>query len=62
MEKGTESFSEIEDNDFENSLLDSLAQERSVIEEIEQEKEENSFMEETVIAPTSKKKLWRDTQ
>lgn len=62
MEKGTESFSEIEDNDFENSLLDSLALERTAIQEIEQEKEENSFMEETVTAPASKKKLWRDTQ
>lgn len=62
MQQGTESFSETEDDDFENGLLDALAQERSAIEEIEQEKEENSFMEETVTAPASKKKLWRDTQ
>ena len=62
MQKGTESFSEMEDDGFENSLLDALALERTDIQEIEQEKEENSFMEETVTAPTSKKKLWRDTQ
>lgn len=62
MQKGTESFSEVEDNDFEDGLLDALAQERTAIQEIEQEKEENSFMEETVTIPTSKKKLWRDTQ
>ena len=62
MQKGTESFSEMEDDGFENSLLDALALERTAIQEIEQEKEENSFMEETVTAPTSKKKLWRDTQ
>lgn len=42
--------------------MDALAQERSAILEIEQEKEENSFATETVTAPASKKKLWRDTQ
>ena len=62
MQKGTEAFSEMEDDGFENGLLDALAQERSAIEEIEQEKEENSFREETVVVSTSKKKLWRDTQ
>ncbi|MCI9448548.1 MAG: sigma-70 family RNA polymerase sigma factor [Lachnospiraceae bacterium] len=62
MQKGTESFSEIEDDDFENELLDALALERTAIQEIEQEKEENSFMEETITVPTSRKKLWRDTQ
>lgn len=62
MQKGTVPFSEMEDDDFENGLLDALAQERSAIEEIEQEKEENSFREETVAVSTSKKKLWRDTQ
>ena len=62
MQKGTEAFSEMEDDGFENGLLDALAQERSAIEEIEQEKEENSFREETVVASVSKKKLWRDTQ
>jgi len=34
-----------------------LAQERSPIQEIEQEKEENSFATETVSVPISKKKL-----
>lgn len=62
MQKGTEAFSEMEDDGFENGLLDAPAQERSAIEEIEQEKEENSFREETVAVSTSKKKLWRDTQ
>lgn len=62
MQKGTEAFSEMEDNGFENEFLDALALERTAIQEIEQEKEENSFMDETVTAPTSKKKLWRDTQ
>ena len=62
MQKGTEAFSEMEDDGFENDLLDALAQERSAIEEIEQEKEEHSFREETVVVSTSKKKLWRDTQ
>ena len=57
MQKGAEAFSEMEDNGFENGLLDALAQERSAIEEIEQEKEENSFREETVVASVSKKKL-----
>lgn len=62
MQQGTESFSEMEDDDLENDLLDALALERTAIQEIEQEKEENSFIKETVTAPTSKKKLWRDTQ
>lgn len=62
MQKGTEAFSEMEDDGFENELLDALVRERSAIEEIEREKEENSFIEETVTVPTSKKKLWRDTQ
>lgn len=62
MQKGTEAFSEMEDDGFENGLLDALAQEHSAIEEIEQEKEENSLPEETASAPTSRQKLWRDTQ
>ncbi len=62
MQKGTEPFSETPDDDFENGLLDALALERSAIREIEQEKEENSFTTETISAPASKKKLWRDTQ
>lgn len=62
MQKGTESFSEIEEDDFEDGLLDALAQERTAIQEIEQEKEENSFIEKATAVPTSKKKLWRDTQ
>lgn len=62
MRKEKVLFSETTDDDFENGLLDALAQERSAIQEIEQEKEENSFAAETVSAPTSKKKLWRDTQ
>ena len=62
MQKETESFPEMEDDDFENGLLDALAPERTAIQEIEQEKEENSLMEETVTVPASKKKLWRDTQ
>ncbi|MDE6853002.1 MAG: hypothetical protein K2J67_11070 [Lachnospiraceae bacterium] len=62
MQKGTEAFSEMEDDGLENELLDALVRERSAIEEIEREKEENSFIEETITAPTSKKKLWRDTQ
>ena len=62
MQKEIVPFSETLNNDFENGLLDALAQERSAIQEIEQEKEENSFAEETATAPTSKKKLWRDTQ
>ena len=62
MQKRTEAFSEMEDNGFENEFLDALIRERSAIEKIEQEKEENSFMEETVTAPALKKKLWRDTQ
>lgn len=62
MQKGTEAFSEMEDDGFENELLDALAQERTAIQEIEQEKEENSFIEKTTAVPTSKKKLWRDTQ
>ena len=62
MQKGTETFSEMEDDGFENELLDALAQERTAIQEIEQEKEENSFIEKTTAVPTSKKKLWRDTQ
>lgn len=62
MRKETVTFSENPDGDFENGLLNALAQERSAIQEIEQEKEENSFATETVSAPASKKKLWRDTQ
>ena len=60
MQKEIVSFSETVDYDFDNELLDALAMERSVMQEIEQEKEENSLTEET--APTSRKKLWRDTQ
>ncbi len=62
MRKETVTFSENPYDDFENGLLDALAQERSAIQEIEQEKEENSFAAETLSAPASKKKLWRDTQ
>lgn len=56
MRKETVSFSETTDNDFENGLLDALAQERSAILEIEQEKEENSLATETASVPTSKEK------
>lgn len=56
------SFSEIEDDDSENELLDALAVERSTIQEIELEKEENPVIEEKASAPTGRKKLWRDTQ
>lgn len=62
MQKEIVPFSETSNDDFENGLLDALAQERSAIQEIEQEKEENSLAEEIATAPTSKKKLWRDTQ
>lgn len=55
MQKRTEAFSEMEDNGFENEFLDALIRERSAIEKIEQEKEENSFMEETVTAPHQRK-------
>ena len=49
-------------NCFDNELLNALTQEHSAIQEIEQEKEENSLPEETAFAPTSRQKLWRDTQ
>ena len=62
MQKEIVSFSETDDYDFDNELLDALEMERSAIQEIEQEKEENSLTEETAFAPTSRKKLWRDTQ
>ena len=60
MQKEIVSFSETDDCDFSHELLDALEMERSAIQEIEQEKEENSLTEET--APTSRKKLWRGTQ
>lgn len=47
MQKEIESFSETDDYDFDNELLDALAMERSAIQEIEQEKEENYLTEET---------------
>ena len=62
MQKEIVSFSETVDYDFDNELLDALALERYAIKEIEQEKEENSLPEETASAPTSRQKLWRDTQ
>lgn len=62
MQKEIVSFSETDDYDFDNELLDALAVERSAIQEIEQEKEENYLTEETSPAPSSRKKLWRDTQ
>lgn len=62
MQKDIVSFSEIDDNDFDNELLDALAMERSTIREIEQEKIENFLTEETSSAPSSRKKLWRDMQ
>jgi hypothetical protein len=62
MQKEIVSFSETDDYDFDNELLDALEMERSAIQEIEQEKEENSLTEETAFAPTSRKKMWRDTQ
>ena len=62
MQKEIVSFSETDDCDFDHELLDALAMERSAIQEIEQEKEENALTEETASAPTSRKKLWRDTQ
>jgi len=62
MQKEIVSFSETDDYDFDNELLDALEMERSAIQEMEQEKEENALTEETAFAPTSRKKLWRDTQ
>lgn len=62
MQKGTEAFSEMEDDGFENELLDALVRERSAIEEIEQEKEEHLLTQKSVSAPIGRKKLWRDTQ
>ena len=62
MQKEIVSFLKTDDYDFDNELLDALEMERSAIQEIEQEKEENSLTEETAFAPTSRKKLWRDTQ
>ena len=62
MQKEIVSFSETDDCNFDYELLDALAMERSVMQEIEQEKEENSLPEETASAPTSRQKLWRDTQ
>ena len=62
MRKETVTFSENPDDDFEIGLLDALAQERSAIQEIEQEKEENFLSEKITSAPTGRKKLWRDTQ
>ena len=62
MQKEIVSFSETDDYDFDNELLDALEMERSAIQEMEQEKEENALTEETAFAPTSGKKLWRDTQ
>lgn len=62
MQKKIVPFSETPDDGFEDGLLDALAQERSAIQEIQQENEENSFAEDAATAPTSKKKLWRDTQ
>lgn len=62
MQKEIVLFSETDNSDFDNELLNALAQEHSAIQEIEQEKEENSLPEETASAPTSRQKLWRDTQ
>lgn len=62
MPKETAAFSETDDNDFNNGFLDALAAERSAIQKIEQEKEENPLTGETSSIPTSRKKLWRDTQ
>lgn len=62
MQKEIVPFSETFNDDFESGLLDALAQERSAIQEIEQENEENLLSEKAVSVPTSKKKLWRDTQ
>lgn len=62
MQKEIVPFSETPDDDFEDGLLDALAQERSAIQEIEQEKEENLLNEKVTSAPTGRRKLWRDTQ
>lgn len=40
MQKEIVSFSETDDNDFDNELLNALSQEHSAIQEIEQEREE----------------------
>lgn len=62
MQKEIVSFSETDDYDFDNELLDALEMERSAIQEIEQEKEENLLTEKATSAPIERKKLWRDTQ
>lgn len=62
MQKEIVSFSETDDYDFDHKLLDALAMERSAIQEIEQEKEENLLTEKATSAPIERKKLWRDTQ
>lgn len=62
MQKGTEAFSEMEDDGFENELLGALVRERTAIQEIEQEKEEHLLTQKSVSTPIGRKKLWRDTQ
>lgn len=62
MQKEIVPFSETPNDDFEDDLLDALAQERSAIQEIEQEKEENLLSEKVASAPIGRKKLWRDTR
>lgn len=62
MQKEIVLFSETPNDGFEDGLLDALAQERSAIQEIEQENEENLLSEKDVSAPIDRKKLWRDTQ
>ena len=62
MQKEIAPFSETLNDDFEDVFLDALAQERSAIQEIEQEKEEKLLNEKVTSAPIGRKKLWRDTQ
>lgn len=59
MQKEIISFSETDDSDFDNDLLNAPAQEHSAIQEIEQDKEEDSLPEETASAPTWFCKAWR---
>lgn len=62
MQKEIKSFSETDDYDFDNELLDAVEMERSAIQEIKHEKEENLLTEKATSAPIERKRLWRDTQ
>jgi hypothetical protein len=62
MHKGGMTFSQKDDSEYDAGFLEALTRERSAIEEMEDTIAEDIRHTEFSVAPTTRKKLWRDTR